>query len=534
MKNSIISLFRITGLSLVLLMLSAVLFSCAQDIGSGNENTSRPVIVLETPSDNQNETPMDNTPSHDRETVSPYIRESETVSLSPSPTDEPTPEATPTSTPTFTPTTAPTIAPTAVPTADPTQEPTSEPSPTPYEYPAVTQSIPVIRINTVSGNDITSKESYSEAKITVESETGAFDLTDAGCNIKGHGNTTWRDFRKIKASYRLKLDKKTNLGGIPGTAGRDYVLLANYADVTMLRNYVALTLGKRLENVSFTSDFIYVNLILNGKDKGLYLLCTKVKLADSRINIETDATGVETDTGYLLELDKRASQDTNNPYFGITNTKYTISVKNDGLSDAQLKYISDYVNNLYQVMKTGDRDKIEALADMDSMVDMFILEEFVKDRDVGFASFYMIKQKGGRLRFVAPWDFDLSLGNDIDNALPTGLVTEYTTSPDTNPSPFYLLLWNQKWFRELVLARFKEVKPVIESVISDTVKEAEALRDANDKNNAIYHVYGKKLFKEPKNFITDLKNYDDHVGYLISWMNERLKWLEDYFTEKAK
>ena len=62
---------------------------------------------------------------------------------------------------------------------------------------------------------------------------------------------------------------------------------------------------------------------------------------------------------------------------------------------------------------------------------------------------------------------------------------------------------------------------------------ADLLRESNDRNNAIYNVYGKKLFKEPRNFYKELKTYDEHVEFLYNWMKERLEWMEGYFREKA-
>ena len=395
-----------------------------------------------------------------------------------------------------------------------------------------TSGLPTVYITTSTGKDISSKEEYVEAIISVDHMLDQYDLSELTCKLKGHGNTTWRDFGKIKPSYRLKLSEKENLAGIAGAAGKDYVLIANYADLTMLRNYVALSIGKKLTNIEFVPDFRFVNLTVNGKDRGLYLLCTKVKVAESRINIESDSTGKETDTGYLIELDSRASQD-DDPYFKIKGTNYSFSVKSDTTSDAQVEYIKNAVTALYEACKTGDRVEVGKLADIDSIVDMFILEEFVKDRDMGFASFYMVKQKGGKIEFCSPWDFDLALGNDQDNPDPDGLITEIKRAFETHPNPFFVFLWEQQWFRDLVNERFAEVKDVIASVIEDYRFMADLLRESNDRNNAIYNVYGKKLFKEPRNFYKELKTYDEHVEFLYNWMKERLEWMEGYFREKA-
>ena len=416
-----------------------------------------------------------------------------------------------------------TETPFATETAADTKTPTPTETPDPFEG----FTVPTIYINTSDGKDITSKEVYVDG--TLSDTTG---LADIKCRIRGRGNTTWRDFGKIKPSYRLKIESKESLGGIGGPAGKDYVLVANYSDLTMLRNYIALTLGKRLENISYTSEIKFVNVVLNGKDRGLYLLCTKIKIAESRINIESDETGVTADTGYLLELDKRAAQE-DAPYFTIPGTKYNFSIKSDTTSKLQIDYITNAINTFYERCGIGDKELVEEVADIDSIVDMFILEEFVKDRDVGFASFYIIKEAGGKIKFSCPWDFDLSLGNDNDNPSPEGLITEVKNSLDTNPNPFFVSLWKQQWFKDLVYKRFMEVKGTILSVIEDYMKTAELLRESNDRNNAIYNMYGRKIFKEPRNFYKELLTYDDHVLFLKNWMTERLLWLEDCFKQNS-
>ena len=62
-----------------------------------------------------------------------------------------------------------------------------------------------------------------------------------GLQIRGRGNSTWG---MPKKPYRLKLTDKQSLLGMPSS--RDWVLLANYSDKTLLRNALALDLGAKL------------------------------------------------------------------------------------------------------------------------------------------------------------------------------------------------------------------------------------------------------------------------------------------------
>ena len=64
----------------------------------------------------------------------------------------------------------------------------------------------------------------------------------------------------------------------------------------------------------------------------------------------------------------------------------------------------------YSVLE-GDREEIEELIDIDSVVDAYIVEEVFKNLDAGWSSFYMYRDIGGKLFFGPVWDFDLTSGN---------------------------------------------------------------------------------------------------------------------------
>ena len=385
-------------------------------------------------------------------------------------------------------------------------------------------SIPDIYINTDGGTPVTSKDTYLSATVSVNDLTEKLSIDGAECAVKGHGNSTWEYFSGSKPSYRLKLTEKLSLAGVGALPGKDFVLISNHADATMLRNYTILSLARRFENIHYVTDFRYVNLYLNGKPMGLYLLTEKVKVSKNRINIDVDETGAETDTGYLLELDLRAPEENKDVYFYIDGTSYTIAIKSDGSSPSQKNYISDYINDFYKACKSGNREKVAEYADIPSIIDMFILEEFSRERDAGFSSFYMIKEKGKVLRFDCPWDFDLSLGGDNMYRSTSGLVTE-SNERQNLPNPFFAALYKCEWFRSELSKRFIELKPVIRKMIDDVMDEAEFLREANDANNKIWQVYGRRLMWEPERVI-ELQNYDEHIAYLKDWMLTRLSWLE--------
>ena len=94
---------------------------------------------------------------------------------------------------------------------------------------------PTIRITTEGNAPITSKEDY--VKATVSLEDSGQDFENYSGKIRGRGNSTWLYFDK--KPYRLKFNTAVDLFGMG--ENKDYVLLANAMDMSMLNNYAAFT-----------------------------------------------------------------------------------------------------------------------------------------------------------------------------------------------------------------------------------------------------------------------------------------------------
>jgi len=390
-------------------------------------------------------------------------------------------------------------------------------------------NIPDLYINTCDGKTILNKEEYKGATLTLNSIVMNESIESLSCEVKGHGNSSWDNFKNSKPSYNLKLSEKVSLAGVGDVPGKQYVLLSNHSDALMLRNYTALTLGSRLDYIDYTVDFTFVNLFVNGKAMGLYQLCEKIKVGATRIDIEVDETGTEVDTGYLLELDQRAYKDSDSVYFYVGDTDVTISIKSDGKSPKQKSYITEYVTKFYNSCVKGDKNKVSEFADINSIVDMFILQEFTKNRDAGFASFFMVKEKGGVIKFTCPWDFDLSLGNDNMFRKTNDLVTLSKGGIYNDGNLFFVALYKCDWFKELVSKRLEEVTPIIRDVISDTINMAELLKDAYIVEDELWDIYNRRLLWEP-DLITTFKNAEEHIEYYENWMNDRLDWMLNNLT----
>ena len=135
-------------------------------------------------------------------------------------------------------------------------------------------AIPELTITTTDPSivEIPSKDYYLEGTLAVNGRGGYEDYTGK-TEVKGRGNSTWGYPKK---PYRLKLNKKAEICGL-GKA-KNYVLLANHLDPTLMLNSVEFKTGRLLE-LPFTNDAMPVDVVLNSIIPiALLILCTSFLL----------------------------------------------------------------------------------------------------------------------------------------------------------------------------------------------------------------------------------------------------------------
>lgn len=151
--------------------------------------------------------------------------------------------------------------------------------------------LPVLYITTPDGSAITSKEEWREGcrlRIVLPDGTTAYDSDKAA--LKGRGHST---FTKPKKPFAIKLDEKSGLLGME--KGKRWVLLANFMDHSLLRNKLAFSIARQT-SLAWTPDSRFVDVVVNGKPQGCYLLCEQIRVNENRVNIDEKE-------GYLLEAD---------------------------------------------------------------------------------------------------------------------------------------------------------------------------------------------------------------------------------------
>lgn len=285
-----------------------------------------------------------------------------------------------------------------------------------------------------------------------DSDEAYFDQKIAG--IRGRGNTTWTG--SDKKPYQIKLNKKADILQ-DGQKTKTWLLIANAADPTLLRNTVSFNLANYL-GVDGTPSCEPCDLYYNGEYRGSYLITEKVKVEKSGVNIDDldDANAAANEGsdslanpyahmkwavndrgekfsyveglknpgditgGYLVELDDKASGELSTFYAG--GHYFTLHTPEIATYD-EVKYISELFADALAAAHAGGEDPttgktVDELFDVQSLVATGLAESFLLDRDYMFSSSYFYVRADSGIVSLGPiWDCDRSFySNGVDSA----------------------------------------------------------------------------------------------------------------------
>lgn len=262
---------------------------------------------------------------------------------------------------------------------------------------SVSAVIPHIYINIQGGSEVVSKEDYLNATVEIKGMDQYPDLQALPTRIKGRGNSTWG---KPKNPYKLKLDDAASVLGLP--SAREWVLLANYQDYTLMTNAVAFKVAAQL-GLPHTGTIIPVDLTINGVYRGNYNLTQQTEAGENRVNIGAG--------GVLLELDTHFDEEFRfiSPGFALP-----VMVKDPDMeSDAEMEKVKSDFISLEEALMAGDfpNNDYGRLLDKTQLVRYLIVNNLTGNYEINHPkSVYMHKTGSGKYIMGPVWDFDWAFG----------------------------------------------------------------------------------------------------------------------------
>jgi len=356
-----------------------------------------------------------------------------------------------------------------------------------------------LTITTEGGAPITSRDDYVNGSMLLDGVQRAIE-------IRGRGNSTWTWPKK---PYKIKLAEDAAL---LGTEPRDeWVLLANYADRTAMRNWLAMSLGASTR-LAFTPRTRFVDVVLNGVPIGLYLLTDQVEQGTERVELP--------DKGYLLEINKRFRDQGDRGFW--SDHRMPVSFKDpDEPNRTQRQKVRGAINRFEQALYGKDFTDPEtgyaSFIDVESFIDWYLVEELFLNQDSYFAtSVHVTWSPGGDIAMGPLWDFDLSAGTKWNaTSSPEGYYTRYHGEHWINR------MFDDPAFTRAVKARWAQLRPVVDAMIAEIPAAADVIRPSVLSNWAIW----------PQTTESELKgsvhadSFDGEVSFLRSWLSARAVWM---------
>ena len=188
---------------------------------------------------------------------------------------------------------------------------------------------------------------------------------------------------------------------------------------------------------------------------------------------------------------------------------------------------------MFKAVFDHDFNEFIKYADVNSFVDMYILNEVIKSTDVGWQSFYFVKDKSGKVYLTAPWDLEFSSGLNRGDQNYTGLYTSemFDKNLDTKTSSeLFINLMCIKEFKKLVYTRFKEIKDKLIENVNNTLDNALLYENSYNRNYEKFKLLGIQVAIESSS-IYKLKTWKEHVEYLRNWIINRINWLDEYWNK---
>ena len=402
-----------------------------------------------------------------------------------------------------------------------------------------TTNIPDVIIHTWDALDIVDpyKEVYRKGTISIISDNGET-LFYENTEIKGRGNNSWSHPKK---PYRLKFDKKSNILGLPARA-KNWTLINNYGDKTLMRNFLAFDVSRRFE-MDYTSAIRFVNVYLNGEYKGCYQLCDQMEVDENRVNVEememTETQLPNLSGGYLLEIDAYASSEFS---WFRSNKGVPVTIKypkDDEINPIQSQYIKNWFNNMesaiYAANYTNPTAGFRRYFDTETFIRHFLISELIGNTDT-YWSVYMYKKRNDDKFYFGPiWDCDLAFENDRRtypiNSNPNWIYSSKGSCAEGVRNMVNQLFTDAVFNSQVksIYAKYRDNNAITENALLDVINNAAIeLEESQKLNFTRWNIMNTTVHENPiihGSYEAEVNNIRSYIKGRIAWMDNKLGYV---------
>lgn len=393
------------------------------------------------------------------------------------------------------------------------------------------RTFPALHIN-AEQSPFLDRDLSQEGTISLTNVAQEFYFIDIEAQVRGRGNSTWR-YGPTKRPLRFRLNEAKSIMGSQ-TIAKEWILLANQFDKSLLRNYAALYLARQLGNMDFAQKTQNVHLYVNGEYMGVYLLTDERNTEFGRVSVTAHPNPGQ--SGFFIEMGSWSW-----PSVAVKGIDYEIRYpRYPFLTNTHIEYVRNFIYRTKEILYTGNFEIISQVIDINSFIDFYIVAELFKCLDtIGHRSnfMYICGRNDFRRLYMGPvWDFDLSAGGTMYVDDEQGLLMAVYNQ-------WYRALMKVPEFREAVVNRWNEVRS---NEISQTLDRLYYLsvnyQTEFERNFQRHDILGSPaavMNGNPDWFVEslrvrDITTFRGQADYLISWLETRADWLDDYFNQNEK
>ncbi len=377
-------------------------------------------------------------------------------------------------------------------------------------------------------------------------------VTRAGYHLRGQSSLMF-----AQAPYKIEFRDNNNedadypVLGMP--RGADWALISPYTDNTLIRNVFTFSLGAALGLATMQYRFaeVYINQDSGAIDtsdyQGVYNLVQTIKNEKGRLDLKQlrpeDTDPAKLSGGYILKFDQMAMDTSEEELectgaakmsggFGTKKIDSTATCWDDlelvdpsPANTQQIAWITNYCQQFHNALHAKPVGSWKQYIDMNSFVNLFIINEITRNVDAWIRSQYMYKERGGLLTAGPVWDYNFALDNFARDTVGWHVEENRRGSND-----WHTLLWMQPEFKNAVKTRWNELRPTLLSdvAIAKRIDEVRApIVNAAERDLEKWPIDSSSLFG--KGFGNDTlqpKTWAGQIDNLKSWTKKRMKSLD--------
>ena len=346
--------------------------------------------------------------------------------------------------------------------------------------------------------------------------------------IRGRGNSTWI-FGEEKRPLRIRFEEPQSMFGSDYTA-RDWVMIANLFDLTLMRTYLAFYLADNLGTFDFNPMTQLAHVYINGEYMGIYQFTDERDIQPGRMELYFNQNPALSE--YLFEMDASALRTGNLDidFFIAEGRPYDIRFpRNNALSPDHVAYVRDYVYGITEIIRSGDFNAISQAIDLESFIDFYLVQELFKNIDIGMNSVFMqIRGADRRLYFGPVWDFDRSAGNMYYwytyQHLHAGYRNHFFAYLITVPEVF-----------EMIATRWEAIRDnEVYAMLVQAQYYLDHHQDDFDRNFHRFNVWETSpdwMHSLLPPHLHEITTWAGQMEHMLYWFDGRIWWLNQFFLE---